>query len=161
MSTVTIPINSFSYTFRKLTFEEEFALEIKPGDNTARIVLAASLVEVSKHPISSVADAQRIIRVMTDPVIERIWLLYKANLPADRFFTVRGLYQAPEPQVVTRTVEADSNRRDTISDRAVADLEKRFGRGELEEAQEISQRILEDARRRGVLTPVTSETTNG
>ena len=47
MQTVDIPLGSYVYRFRKLTFEEEFALDVKPGESTVLAVLAAALVAVS------------------------------------------------------------------------------------------------------------------
>ena len=48
MQTVDIPLGSYVYRFRKLTFEEEFALDVKPGESTVLAVLAAALVEILK-----------------------------------------------------------------------------------------------------------------
>lgn len=161
MGTVTIPINTFHYVFRKLTFEEELALEVKQGEDGARAVLSEALVEVSAFSINGRSDARKVIGTLPSTVIERIWIMYKARLPADRFFTARGLYLAPEPATLVRQNEEDHDARESASDRAIAALEQRFGHSELAEEREASQRLLEDARRRGVLTTVSAGSIDG
>ena len=74
---------------------------------------------------------------------------------------VRGLYQAPEPSAIARSFEEEDERRGGVADRAMSDLERRFGEQELAATKMIDQRILEDARRRGVLTRSGSQAADG
>ena len=41
-------------------------------------------------------------------------MIYKDGLPEDRFLTVRGLYQAPEPSAIARSFEDEDERRGGI-----------------------------------------------
>ena len=154
MHTVDIPLNNYQYRFRKLSFEEEFALDVKPGDDGIKAALAAALIAVSGLTLRT-EDAQTVIHSLPDPVRNRLWVLYKAGLPEDRFFTTRGLYSAPEPAALASRIHRGEQEQDTVAGRAVAELERRFKEHEAAQAKEIEQRVFEDAKRRGVLTRAT------
>lgn len=51
MSLVEIPLNHYRYRFRRLNYEEEFALEVRPGEDARKLVLAAAMVDVSGLPV--------------------------------------------------------------------------------------------------------------
>ena len=96
-----------------------------------------------------------ILNVLPDPVITRVWVMYRTGLPESLFFTTRGLYRAPDTSALARQFATEMDRREDLSDRAVSAMEAKFGRGELREAQEQSQRLLDNARKRGILVPAT------
>jgi hypothetical protein len=64
--TVDIPLNHFVYRFRKLTYEEEFGLEVGAGGDSRRAVLQAALVNVSGLAIDSRAQAAEILKALPD-----------------------------------------------------------------------------------------------
>jgi hypothetical protein len=153
MDTVDIPLNHYTYRFRKLAYEEEFALEVAPGGSSSKAILRAAMVEVSGLPIESREQAGEILNTLPDPIISRVWVMYRTGLPKSQFFLTRGLYLAPEPSALATQRAGEQDRVEELSDRAVASMEAKFGRGEVREAQEQSQRLLDNARARGIRTP--------
>jgi hypothetical protein len=161
MDTVTIPLNNFDYVFKKLTFEEEFALTAAPGIAGARVILTAALVTAGDLAIPK-EDAPKIVAALSNPVINRVWLMYKVGLPEDRFFTTRGLYRAPQPNVVARHHQDEEDSQEAPTDRALAAMEQRFGIQQTNAVREQERMLLEDAKRRGVLVPASEkEPTHG
>ena len=77
MQTVDIPLNHFVYRFRKPTYEEEFGLEVGAGGDSRRAVLQAALVNVSDLAIDSRAQAAEILNTLPDPVVTRVWVMYR------------------------------------------------------------------------------------
>ena len=53
MATVDIPLNHYTYRFRKLTYVEEFALGTGSGSDSRKTVLKAALVSVSGLEITT------------------------------------------------------------------------------------------------------------
>lgn len=157
MSTVDIPLNHFIYRFRKLTFEEEFGVVVQPGEDSRRSLLNLALTEVSSLVIDSREKAAAIISVLPQTVVSRVWLLYRAGLPEDRFFSTKGLYRAPEPNAIVQRAAEEEERRTDIVDRSFSALEQKFGRKELEEVRAQERGLIADARKRGTLVRATAE----
>lgn len=157
MQTVEVPLNHYCYRFRKLTYQEEFGLEVQPGQDARKIILAAAMVDVSNFLIVDPAHATTVLEALPQTVLDRIWVLYKSGLPEDRFFSTRGLYRAPDPNSVKKIAEDDEDRRSAVVDRTLSEMERRFGKEEVAEAQIIDQRLFQDAQRRGVLTKIDPE----
>ena len=80
IQTVDIPLNHYTYRFRKLTYEEEFALEPSKGDSR-KLVLQAALVNVSDLAITTRQQAEEIMNALPDPVVTRVWVMYRTGLP--------------------------------------------------------------------------------
>lgn len=67
MQTVDIPLNHYTYRFRKLVYEEEFALEVAVGGDSRKAVLQSALVSVSSLAIDSRAQAAEILSASQTP----------------------------------------------------------------------------------------------
>jgi hypothetical protein len=156
-ATVEVQLNRYKYRFRKLTYSEEFGLELQPGDDARKVILAAAMTEVSGLPISSRDHALSILTVIPKPVLDRVWVLYKSGIPEDRFFTTKGLYRSPDTHQLSQIQAKSEEARSEVVDRAVSQMEAKFGRKEVQETLDIERRLFEDARRRGVVTKATSE----
>jgi hypothetical protein len=151
MPFVDIPLNNYTYRFRKLTYVEEFGLGVTGDVALRRATLRKALVGVSGLEIQSPEDAAPIIEALPDPVIYRVWMLYQNGLPEEQFFSTRGLYRAPDPnEIIIRSAEAD-DRREQVVDKALNALESKFGRTELREEQEHQRMLVANARKRGIL----------
>ena len=155
METVEIPLNHYRYVFRKLMYEEEFALAATSGEDSRRSTLTAALTEVSGLPISSREHAAAILGALPLPVISRMWVLYRTGLPESRFFSTRGLYRAPDPSKIIFKAAEEEERRGEVVDRAFAAMEQKFGRKELAEAQAQDTLLVAEARRKGLLVRAT------
>ena len=150
MDTVDIPLNNYTYRFRKLSYREEFAINAAPGEDSRKTILTAALTEVSGLPVVA-GDAVQIMAALPDPVIARTWVLYRTGLPDAKFFTTKGLYRAPDPVDFSAREAANEEKREEIIDRTVAHLEHKFGRKELAETLIHEQAMVADARERGTL----------
>lgn len=160
MTTVTIPLNRYLYRFRKLTYREEFALAPGSGAEGRKAVLAAALTEVSGFTIPSAIEANRILGTVPVPVQNRLWVLYRAGVAEDRFFSTKGLYRAPDPRQLHRAQEETEDQRANAVDRSMAAMEQKFGRKEIAETMATERRLVEDARRRGALQRATPDEVN-
>lgn len=151
MSTVEVPLGKYRYRFRQLTHGEEFALSQVTGEAIARSALSVALEDVSGTSVTS-EGASLIVGALPQSVLTRMWVLYKAGLPEDRFFKTKGLFRAPEPNKITRQVQREERQIEGKIDRSLSEMERRFGAAEIAETKAIEQRLFEDARRRGSLT---------
>jgi hypothetical protein len=61
MALVEIPLNSFTYRFRRLTWQEEFQISFTADEDQRKTFLAHTLADVSGLPITSVKDARRVL----------------------------------------------------------------------------------------------------
>ena len=99
MALVYITLLDYKLGFRKLTYCEEFALSYPPGGDQTLVYLAAALDEVclsgraAYRPDSD--SATLLIARLPTPVRRRVWIEYRAGIPANRFFSTNHLYLAP------------------------------------------------------------------
>ena len=61
MPYVEIPLNSFRYRFRRLSWEDEFTIKFIPGEDQRIAILSVALAEVSGLAITSPLDAKTIL----------------------------------------------------------------------------------------------------
>jgi len=57
MDIVEIPLNSFQYRFRRLTWQEEFQIWFKPTEDQRKTLLSHALMDISDLLLPSVEDA--------------------------------------------------------------------------------------------------------
>lgn len=160
MAHVDIPLNQLRYRFRSLKWREEIAIaDLKlDATQTVRKHLSIALTTVTAEDgrvldIPHLEDAERIIVQLTTPILNRFWLLYRAGLPTNRFFTTRRLFRAPEPRAFVARIAIDEGEREERADAATRQMEARFGGEELRAAKEVDRQIFEDAKRRNILRP--------
>lgn len=113
MHLVEVRLNSFLYRFRRLTWIEESALKVPEGEDARNVLLAHALHDGSGMPVGLVEDAARIVRAIPRTLRWRIWVIYRGNLPGDRYYRMKGLFEAPEPQVyrIRRLVSEEKDHR--------------------------------------------------
>jgi hypothetical protein len=164
MAHVEIPLNTLTYRFRKLNWRKELWLSEQStgGEALIRLYLTHALVEVvaadgRSLPVDSLADATRIVTQFPSPILRRIWMLYRASLPATRFFSTKLLYRAPEPRLFVKTLVRDEATQEDRADAATRQMESKFSRADIKQAREVEQQVLADAKRRNVLKPVTED----
>jgi hypothetical protein len=144
MDTVEITLLDYKVRFRKLSWREEFALP--PGSGGLQI-MAAAMVDVSGLPVATVADARRILDAVPPTILRRVWILYKAGIPAPLFFHTVNLYTAPDVRAFHRKIEEEDGERDRTADAAVAQVRSRFGARAVAEQDAIGQQILANAKK--------------
>ena len=141
MDLVEVRLNSFLYHFRRLTWIEESTIKTPEAEDARTFHLARALHDVSGMPVTSTEDAVRIIRAIPRTLRRRIWVIYRGNLPPDRSFAMKGLFEAPEPQEYNKqlTVEAEA------TDKAFDAAARRYGVKETREMQAVEQQMLDNA----------------
>ena len=147
MALIEIPLHSYVYRFRRLTWPEELRLRSAPGADQCKVVMAAAMVNVSRLPVTQ-ADALRILGNIPEALIWRIWLLCRANLPDDRYYSSGGLYEAPDTMTYRKHIDAQDHASAQTGDAAIAAMEQDAP------VDEISQQMFHNAQRSGLLTPV-------
>ena len=145
---VEIPLNSFRYRFRRLTWQEEFKLPFSATDDQRVVLLSHAMVSISGLPITSLTDARKILDQVPPAILWRIWVVYRANLPADRYYVTRGLYEAPDHRAHMQRVFEEDEQANTPQ--AGLDTESR-------EALAISNRLVANAKQAGKLVRATRE----
>jgi hypothetical protein len=153
MELVEIPLNRYRYNFRQLKWPEETRLKFLPGEDQRKVILAAALVDISGLPIAG-SDSRKVINAIPESVLWRIWVLYRGNLPSDRYFSSGGLYQAPDQNTHAEQNRLHEEQTEDVADRAFSEVERQFGVEGVEEARNITHRMFETARREGKLIPV-------
>lgn len=143
MHLVEIPLSKFTYRFRRLTWQEEARVKIADGEDTRLVVLAHALHDISGLPVTSFEEARSVIAKIPATIRRRLWVLYRGNLPEDRYFTVMGLYDAPDHRAYNKRLidTGEASGED-------AAIERRFGTEEAQAARELEQKLLGDARAR-------------
>ena len=140
MHLVEIPLSKFVYRFRRLTWQEEARVQIADREDPRLVVLAHALHDISGLPVTSFEDARSVIAKIPGTIRRRIWVLYRGNLPDDRYFSTKGTYQAPDHQAYNKrlidTGEASGEN---------TEIERRHGTEEAQAARELEQRMLGDA----------------
>jgi len=157
--TVEVCLLNYKFRFRRLTWLEELNLVIPPGKNSMRVVLAHALENVSDLKASP-EEAEKIFAVMPLPVVSRVYRIYKGSLPTNRRFETAGLYCAPEPSAYAKRVLVEEEEVDDATERAMKNMENRFGRKELAEAAEVDRKILKASQLRGATKIPTPEPQN-
>jgi hypothetical protein len=140
---IEIPLNTYTYRFRRMNWTEEIKLRFKPGEDQRKVVLALALTDVSGLAVSR-ADALKILSALPEAILWRVWLVYRGNLPPDRYYSTGALYQAPDVATHHARNQQIEDQADETADRAMAAVEQ---------ADEVSRRMFEAARREGKLVP--------
>ena len=131
------------------------------GKEFLRVLLAHALVEISGLKISTLPDAYKVLNAIPYPIIERIVKLYRAAIPASQKFYTQNLFKAPSVSSYAKRVYEEDEKIEELGDRAVREMETKFGKQEIEEAQELDKQILQAARTpdgyRGAVRKVTND----
>jgi hypothetical protein len=151
MALVEIPLNSFRYRFRRLTWREEIRIPFTPAEDHRKTLLIHALSDISGMPVESQDDARKILNQLPEKILSKIWVLYRGNGPEERYYTSRGLYDAPDQKVFVQRVQEQNEAVGRVADRATEQMERRFGAKELAEAREVESRMVEAVKKQGKL----------
>lgn len=153
MNTVEIKLLKYAFRFRMLTWREEFKIKYDPKKDRLRTMLAHALDEVSGLKITSVDEAKKVLDALPQSVITRVFILFKGETPEPRLFTTTGLYKAPEPSRFVKKFEEVEQQREQVMDRVESELERKFGKQEIEEAMENERLMAKNSKLRGATRP--------
>jgi hypothetical protein len=154
MDIVEVKLLKYVFKFRKLPWREEFGIKFDPQKDRLRTLLACALTEVSGVRVGNFDDAWRVISPLPDPIIKRVYVIYKGSLPEPRFFTTLGLYKAPVIKHFMRQIEQTEQESEQIMDKVEREMTARFGRKEVEEAMAVEREMAKKSKLRG-MTPAT------
>ena len=152
MAFVEIPLNSFRYRFRRLTWREELKIPFSRTEDQRLTFLAQALNDVSGLKIASITDATKILAQLPPAIFWRIWIIYRGGLREDRFFSTQGLYKAPEQRAYIQRLYADEQIVEEQVDEATRELEAQFGIAEVRESRELENQLFRQAKESGTLT---------
>jgi hypothetical protein len=161
MSLIEVPLNSYRYHFRRLTWPEEIRLPFSPTEDQRRVVLAHALADISGLEVSA-AQAMEILKKLPEPILWRIWVLYRANLPEERYYTAGGLYEAPDQMAYQERIQHDEETTEAVADEATAIVQKRFGESpESPKPRASAARCSRKSQQEGRLVPARDEAIHG
>lgn len=144
MHLVEIRLNSFLYHFRRLTWTEEAAIQVAKGEDPREVILTHALHDISGLPVGSLADAKQVIKAIPKTLRWRIWVVYRGNQSEDRYFSTRGLFEAPDHQAYNKRLIDEGDAAEEV-DPVNADIERRFGAEDAAEARLLQRAMLEQA----------------
>jgi hypothetical protein len=152
MALVEVTLNSYRYHFRRLTWPEEARLQFSKTEDQRKTIMARALVDVSGMPVTP-EQAMTILKNIPDAVFWRMWVVYRGNLPEDRYYISGGLYEAPDPMTYHQRIYDDGLAVEAVADAASKKIETQFGKAGLDEAENISRAMFREAERSGALVP--------
>jgi hypothetical protein len=144
MAPIEVTLNSYRYHFRRLTWQEEARLQFSKTEDQRKTIMARALVDVCGLPVTT-EQAIVILQSIPDAVFWRIWVVYRGNLPEDRYYTSGGLYEAPDQMTYRQRIYDDGVAVEVAADVATAKLERQFGRDGVPEPSPQLRIRLEDA----------------
>lgn len=148
---VEIPLNSFRFRFRRLSWQDEYRISFPPGEDQRKILLSHALVNISGLSVTSVEDARKVLDQVPPALFWRIWVLYSGNLPANGYYQTTGVYTAPDQRARQKRVYEDEEPVETVADTATRRMEHTLGPKESREARSIEAEIVAAAKRAGSL----------
>jgi hypothetical protein len=157
---IEVPLNSYRYHFRRLTWLEETRLSFSKIDDQRKVILAHAMVDISGMPVTP-EEAMQVLKHIPDALFWRIWIVYRGNLPQERYYTSGGLYEAPDPMAYQQRIYDDGEAVEAVVDAATAKLESKFGKTGVEEAEDISRQMFRQAERAGTLVPAQGSPARG
>ena len=144
---VSVNLLKYRFRFRRMSWREEARVRLDRGEDPVRAMLAYALADVSGIVPSSIEEAKRVMQAIPEPIVARVWKVYRGSMPPARRFSTSGLYQAPEPSAYTMRVIEDEKVQEGTHERLIREMEQRFGKQEVAEEMEISRKVLESARK--------------
>jgi hypothetical protein len=161
MEPIEVKLLKYVFRFKSLNWRDEFTLKFDPKKDRMRTILANALVEVSGLKINTVEDAWKVIAPLPDPIVSRVFVIYKGSLPEPRVFTTLGLYKAPEPSHFVRRIEKAEEEREQVMDRVEQEMASKFGRKEIEEALAVEREMAKNSKLRGATKSSPEKRTDG
>ncbi len=114
---VEIELSGLHFKFRQLTWREEFSMSTPAEHDKRRVSLSLALMSVSGFQVNH-RDAVKIIARLPEPILARVYLLYRSRLPKGLRFSVDSLYCAPAPSVMAFAPKPNDVKPETEEERA-------------------------------------------
>jgi hypothetical protein len=156
MKTVEVKILQYVFHFRQMLWREETLIKFDKNTNRLRTILSHAMTEVSGIKVDSPGAAMKLLRVLPETVVERVFILYKGSMPNPRRFATVGLYKAPEPGKLVKRMAEVEEQRDQTMDRVEREMEQKFGKQEIRETLEAERQMIKNSKLRGA-TPATPD----
>ena len=102
-------------------------------------------------------EALKVLKQIPEALLWRIWILYRGNLPADRYYTSGGLYAAPDQMIYRAKMQDEDETTGDIADSAMAKLTEQYGPREARDAESISRQMFRAAQSAGTLVPAAGD----
>jgi hypothetical protein len=153
MDLTEIKLLKYKFLFRQLAWREEVSIKTDPKKNRLRSILAHALVEISGLKIDTADAALKVLDAIPMSVIQRVFILWRDASPVPRLFTTTGLYKAPQPNQLVKEFEKIEEQREHVMDMVEQEMEKKFGRKELEEARAVERQMAINSKMRGATKP--------
>ena len=165
MEQVEVKLLKYAFQFRRIRWREHAAIKFEKGKDPQRVVLAHALVSVAGIKPKNIEEAKRVMDAIPAAIVERVFKIWRASFPPARKFTTSTLYCAPEPSQYNKRVALEEDEETIVHDKAMREMESKFGSQELAETRELERQILDAASRReggyrGAV-PATSEDVHG
>jgi hypothetical protein len=157
---IDVTLLRYKFRFRRLSWREELAMrrDRDKKKDPVRQFLSQALHDVSGLIPPSLEKSEEVVSSIPEAIVARVWKVYRGSLPPSRMFTTTELYQAPEPSVRQYHIAEEDMLEDSLHDRAIREMESRYGKQEVAEEADLSRRVLEAARRGGSkFAPATPE----
>lgn len=162
-SPVDVQLAQRTYTFRRLTWQEEVVvyptLGLTPHVDPRRVLLAHMLVSVDGTPVEF-AQSLRLMRALRAPILDRVYVIALGKMPDRRILEGDDLYAAPAVKVFVKKVITEEEEAQEKHDDFLTGV---FGREEVEEEREMEAAILQASKKQGAirLDPFTQEPLEG
>ena len=159
-SPVDVQLAKRTYTFRRLTWQEEVAALPQFGETDHRRTLLALMMESVDGQSVAFDDALRITKAFRTPVLERLFVIVLGRMPDRRVVSAPDTYSAPAVRVFVKKVITEEEEAQEKHDDFLTGV---FGREEVEEEREMEAAILHASKKQGAirLDPFTQEPLEG
>ncbi len=148
MEQVEVKLLNYTFKFKRMRWQEEFAINFPKDKDPKRVMLAHALLEVSKMKPANVDEALRVMDAIPSAIVTRVFRIWKGSLfPPSRRFTISKLFRAPAPLVHQRQMQRQEDDEDSAHDQLVQNMEAKFGLKEIEETRELNKKILAAAKK--------------
>jgi hypothetical protein len=110
MALIEIPLNSYRYHFRRLTWQEESSLTFPKGEDQRRILLSTAMVDISGLKVTR-KRALEVLKLIPEPLMWRIWSGGTfPKIKCKKKYLCSHLYLPPGVIVSRHTEEADARK---------------------------------------------------
>lgn len=163
--TIEIKLLNYCLIFKKMRWREHAAIKFEKNKDPQRILLAHALLEVSGIKPKNFEESMRVMDSIPAAIMDRVFKIWRASFPPARKFTTSKLYCAPEPSQYDKKIEYEEREDAVVHDKAIQEMESRFGTQEVAETLNLERKILSAAQHkdggfRGAVMATEDESSN-
>lgn len=162
MDLIEVEYRGYKFRFRRMNWQQEFAIHYTVSRDPFRTYLSAALAEIVEpegrvRQVVSSDAAYKVFAALPRAIVERIHKVYKGSIPLQRRWVTAGLYKAPEHSQWMRNVAKSEGQREELHDRVESAMEAKYGKQEVAEQRELERQILANSNLRGAIPKEASE----